>query len=723
MRKPSFWSIFRGGTQRKDHEDKKDISDTASVHSRHHGLRKQQSTSSGFAESIGFSKRLNQSETKFGTIASSHLFTNKELPSVPAVPSSVGSPPLAAPQSRLTADSTHTSGAEPFDSARPFDNPRPFDSVEHSDPSASTMVAPGQTNTLHSEQPAMAFAPDTSSVSGQGGLRAGTQNSKLHNSSVDSQQRTSKYYSPMDEFFSVASADDRLSSAGQDETVSTAERLEGVDPGRVQGADVKADMSPGIAGSVLKYDSAVAAVEAIIDSDDDSDIVPLSQSRVVMETGARNELSARLAGKAAHLGEAADSNGAAETEEAAETNGVAETFEAVETNGASETNEAGGAGDIVDVSETPADAHSNDVDTDTELAQSHDREGAVPDGYVEGAASNGSLSESSDNTKLARAMGRYLYDVEEYYCGYYASQQNRKDAGELGPEPDKPSILHGIEIPALVDHAEWLGKREIFNALALRFYITNFDFGGQRIDECLRRLCSHIYLRGESQVIDRLLVALAQRYIECNADTRLLTADVAHAVTYSTLLLNTDLHIADIRAIDRMTRSRFVRNTIDTITQFQSAAAGHADEPALASPPPQLPELDLAKRSIDSAHGRAASLADAPLTSALDEQAGRATEPSTLRSLVGSMASLNIAPVGTTVSRSSRDVVRLMGGRGKRFSFFESSSSSVSVNGGAAASSVSASATPVLGSAATTPAMGISGSPSSLRAFDRLRRK
>ncbi|KAJ2643439.1 hypothetical protein IW137_002387, partial [Coemansia sp. RSA 1287] len=81
MRKPSFWSIFRGGTQRKDQEDKRDISDTASVHSRHHVLRKQQSTSSGFAESIGFTKRLNQSETKFGTITSSHLFTNKALPS------------------------------------------------------------------------------------------------------------------------------------------------------------------------------------------------------------------------------------------------------------------------------------------------------------------------------------------------------------------------------------------------------------------------------------------------------------------------------------------------------------------------------------------------------------------------------------------------------------------------------------------------------------------
>ncbi|KAJ2143414.1 hypothetical protein IW136_001664 [Coemansia sp. RSA 678] len=697
MRKPSFWSIFRGGTQRKDQEDKRDISDTASVHSRHHVLRKQQSTSSGFAESIGFTKRLNQSETKFGTITSSHLFTNKALPSVPPP---VPSPPL--PFLRPAAALTQTPGTEAFDSA---------------DSAVPTMLASGQTSTLHSDQPAMSFAPDASASSSHDGLSAGTHNSKLHNSSIDSQQRTSKYYSPMDEFFSVASADDRLNAVDQEDTehVTAAERLESGDArsGRTQGADINAGTpngSPAIAESTLKYDSAaaVAAVDTVGDSDDDSDIVPLSQSRVLVEAGARNELSVRLANNTASLDEAAHTAD-------------------------SETNEAGGVGDSgqmcadlnnVDTGSKSA-GHDNECDqtVDDILDQSNDRinEMSAMVDDVEGAASNGSLAEGSDNTQLARAMGRYLYDIEEYYCRYYTSQ-GRKDSGELGPEPDKPSILHGIDIPALVDHAEWLGKREIFNALTLRYYITNFDFGGQRIDECLRRLCSHIYLRGESQVIDRLLVALAQRYVECNADTRLLTADVAHAVTYSTLLLNTDLHIADIRSLDRMTRSRFVRNTIDTITQFQSAAAGH-DEPALASPPPQLPELDLTKRSIDSAHGRAASLADAPLTSTPDEPQMRTSEPSTLRSLVGSMASLNIAPVGTTVSRSSRDVVRLMGGRGKRFSFFESSSTSNANGAMGPAGSVSASATPMLGSATQTPSMGISSSPSSIRAFDRLRRK
>ncbi|KAJ2891490.1 hypothetical protein GGI21_005844, partial [Coemansia aciculifera] len=162
------------------------------------------------------------------------------------------------------------------------------------------------------------------------------------------------------------------------------------------------------------------------------------------------------------------------------------------------------------------------------------------------------------------------------------------------------------------------------------------------------------------------------RFVECNPDTTLRSVDVAHAVTYSTLLLNTDLHIADIRASERMTKSRFVRNTIDTVAQFQ-----HADVAVVV---PQLPELDLTKQSMD--------------------------EP--LRGLVGSMASLQAAPYGSAVSRTSRDVVRLMGARGKRFSFFETTTGSP----GAAAGQ-----TPGLGLPASA------SSPSSVRAFDRLRRK
>ncbi|KAJ1798430.1 hypothetical protein LPJ59_002504 [Coemansia sp. RSA 2399] len=355
--------------------------------------------------------------------------------------------------------------------------------------------------------------------------------------------------------------------------------------------------------------------------------------------------------------------------------------------------------------------------------------------------------EEEDNAALARAMGKYLFDVEEFSCKYYGNQAagGRKAANDKQPtEPPKPALLEGMDIPHLVDHAEWLGKRQIFNGLVLSYYIANYDFVGMRIDECLRRLCLQIYLRGESQVIDRLLVALSQRYVECNPDTTLKTSDVAHAVTYSTLLLNTDLHIADIRPSDRMTKSRFVRNTIDTITQFQSTQAAssansqppsasrtHTESSEMASVPPQLPELDLSKMSAESSRVHGAGTPQSTASKVIggsDRQEPSTSQPnessSGLRSLVGSMTSLNIGQSNTTASRSSRDVVRLMGGRGKRFSFFESSNGN---NGSGGAGVSSGSQTPSIGIASgvqnnSSVTQGIS-SPSSLRAFDRLRRK
>ncbi|KAJ2851448.1 hypothetical protein IWW36_001087 [Coemansia brasiliensis] len=662
MRKPSFWSIFRGGSQRKESgDDKKDNSDAVSVHSRHHVLRKQQSTSSGFAESLGFTKRQNQSEAKFGTIASSHLFTNKALPSVP-------SPPLPTPPQPQQQQQQKLPLADPEVSSL------------SKELAASAIATPSQTGTMYSEQAAtMAFAPDASMDSVQGGLSSNVQTGL--NASIDTKQRNSKYYSPMDEFFSVASTDSRQPTADHESesAVSAVEAVKNTqnnpDGDREQGADLTTTVTPHGSPAMnsrpsLKYDSA-AAVATVDDSDDDSDVVPLSQSRVLLKVGSEASMQAAPAGVAAEEASGAE-------DEPANREAVAIT-------------------DTNDVTETEATAMATS-ETEEHPKEAEEMEAAADD--------------SSDNSQLARTMGRYLFDIETYYCQYYSTQQERKEE----QEPEKPAVLQGIEVPGLVEHAEWLGKREIFNALALRYYIGCFDFAGQRIDECLRRLCSHILLRGESQVIDRLLVALAQRFVECNPDTRLLTADVAHAVTYSALLLNTDLHIADIRALDRMTRSRFVRNTIDTISQFQTAAAGAGDE-VVTSPPPQLPELDLSKQSIDSAHGRAMSLADAPLSDAENETAGRATEPSTLRSLVGSMTSLNMATAGP-VSRSSRDVVRLMGGRGKRFSFFESSSSGMGLGGPA-----SASATPILGSSSAAASPAVGASPSSLRAFDRLRRK
>lgn len=127
--------------------------------------------------------------------------------------------------------------------------------------------------------------------------------------------------------------------------------------------------------------------------------------------------------------------------------------------------------------------------------------------------------------------------------------------------------------------------------------MDNFDFSGLRLDlafrcdlhtcdwpsfkpACCSRLCSKLFLKAETQQVDRILEEFSRRYWDCNpgslfgnpsrislhinALTQLTTfTGVVHAVAYSLLLLNTDLHVADLTT--RMSRGQFVRNTLFTI--------------------------------------------------------------------------------------------------------------------------------------------------------------
>ncbi|KAJ3501331.1 hypothetical protein NLJ89_g9384 [Agrocybe chaxingu] len=110
---------------------------------------------------------------------------------------------------------------------------------------------------------------------------------------------------------------------------------------------------------------------------------------------------------------------------------------------------------------------------------------------------------------------------------------------------------------------EWLGGQGQINKAALRHYIDFFDFAGLRLDLAFRRLCGKLYLKAETQQVDRLLEQFSRRYWDCNPGNLYGSANIVHAVSYSLLLLNTDLHVAEL--VSRMSRSQFVRNTMTAI--------------------------------------------------------------------------------------------------------------------------------------------------------------
>ncbi|KAF8209465.1 hypothetical protein K438DRAFT_2012239 [Mycena galopus ATCC 62051] len=120
-------------------------------------------------------------------------------------------------------------------------------------------------------------------------------------------------------------------------------------------------------------------------------------------------------------------------------------------------------------------------------------------------------------------------------------------------------------------HAEWLGSVKPINKAALHHYINFFDFTGLRLDLAFRRLCAKLYLKAETQQIDRILEEFSRRYWECNPNEPYGSSNIIHAVSHSLLLLNTDLHVADLAT--HMLRTQFVQNTLKVIKmQLQQPA-------------------------------------------------------------------------------------------------------------------------------------------------------
>ncbi|KAK5995564.1 PH and SEC7 domain-containing protein C11E3.11c [Cladobotryum mycophilum] len=124
--------------------------------------------------------------------------------------------------------------------------------------------------------------------------------------------------------------------------------------------------------------------------------------------------------------------------------------------------------------------------------------------------------------------------------------------------------------------ASWMGEEGPIRQRTLQAYIDLYDFSDLSVVTALRKVCSRLILRAETQQVDRILVAFSKRWCDCNPNHGFKATDVIHTICYSIMLLNTDLHVADIE--QKMTRSQFVKNTLFTITQAVAEAAPDAFE-------------------------------------------------------------------------------------------------------------------------------------------------
>ncbi|KAI0122388.1 hypothetical protein F4814DRAFT_408569 [Daldinia grandis] len=111
--------------------------------------------------------------------------------------------------------------------------------------------------------------------------------------------------------------------------------------------------------------------------------------------------------------------------------------------------------------------------------------------------------------------------------------------------------------------AAWMGEEGLLRQRTLKAYMDLYDFTNESVLASLRQICTRLVFRAETQQVDRILVAFSNRWCDCNPNHGFKTTDVIHTLCYSIMLLNTDLHLADID--QKMTKSQFVKNTMTTV--------------------------------------------------------------------------------------------------------------------------------------------------------------
>lgn len=87
------------------------------------------------------------------------------------------------------------------------------------------------------------------------------------------------------------------------------------------------------------------------------------------------------------------------------------------------------------------------------------------------------------------------------------------------------------------------GESNEFNKEVMYAYVDYLNFTGKDIVSGLRMFLEGFRLPGEAQKIDRLMEKFASRYCENNkVDTIFASADTAYVLSYSIIMLTTDLH-------------------------------------------------------------------------------------------------------------------------------------------------------------------------------------
>ncbi|GMF20776.1 unnamed protein product [Phytophthora lilii] len=126
----------------------------------------------------------------------------------------------------------------------------------------------------------------------------------------------------------------------------------------------------------------------------------------------------------------------------------------------------------------------------------------------------------------------------------------------------------GVYLGAMGKEVKGFEKTEIHEADTMDFhrdvlanFVRSFNFEGESIVTALRMFLASFRLPGEAQQIDRILNTFSlQVYEQCRERFLMASVDVAYLLSFSLIMLNTDLHNPNIRADKKMKLVDFIKN-------------------------------------------------------------------------------------------------------------------------------------------------------------------
>ncbi|KAK1930394.1 ARF guanine-nucleotide exchange factor GNOM [Phytophthora citrophthora] len=162
--------------------------------------------------------------------------------------------------------------------------------------------------------------------------------------------------------------------------------------------------------------------------------------------------------------------------------------------------------------------------------------------------------------RYALAAEKFNHDQKNWMA---FSQQIGLLPEKLTPESVASFLLHtpGLNKTLIGDYiGDGPVEKYPFNAAVRDAYVAMFDFrSAPSLDEALRMFLAKFRLPGEAQKIDRMMEAFSkQLYVQAGSSGPLADADAAYVLSFSIIMLNTDLHSDHIAK--KMTVEEFIRN-------------------------------------------------------------------------------------------------------------------------------------------------------------------